>query len=140
MVHSVTKYIGGHSDVVGGAVITNDKDVNEKLRFIQNGMGAVPSPFDCYMALRGLKTLHVRLEAAARNAMAIAKFLEEHASVTKVLYPGLPSHPQYELAKKQQHGAGAMITFYVKGNLSNAQKLLENLHVFTLAESLGAGM
>ncbi len=180
VVHSVTKYIGGHSDVVGGVVVTSNEEVHEKLRFVQNSVGAVPSPFDCYMALRGLKTLHVRLEAAAHNAMvrrwvvgwaggphlltrhhqpsftdgrthpsiypspymdmqAIAKHLEAHPAVTKVLYPGLPSHPQHALAQKQQHGPGAMITFYVKGDLGNARKFLENLKVFILAESLGAG-
>lgn len=138
VVHSVTKYIGGHSDVVGGVIITNSPDLNEKLRFIQNSVGAVPSPFDCYMALRGLKTLHVRLEAAARNALAIATHLEQHSEVTKVLFPGLPSHPQFELAQKQQHGPGAMVTFYVGGGLSNARRFLESLQVFILAESLGA--
>lgn len=138
VVHSVTKYIGGHSDVVGGVVITNSPELNEKLRFIQNSVGAVPSPFDCYMALRGLKTLHVRLEAAARNALAIATHLEGHPGVSKVLFPGLPSHPQFELAKKQQHGPGAMITFYVKGGMANARRFLEALQVFILAESLGA--
>ncbi len=138
VVHSVTKYIGGHSDVVGGVVVTNSEELNTKLRFIQNSVGAVPSPFDCYMALRGLKTLHVRLEAAAKNAMAIAHHLENHPGVARVLYPGLPSHPQYELAQKQQHGPGAMITFYVKGGLANARRFLEALDLFILAESLGA--
>jgi len=138
VVHSVTKYIGGHSDVVGGVIITNSPDLNEKLRFIQNSVGAVPSPFDCFMALRGLKTLHVRLEAAARNALAIATYLGQHPGVTKVLFPGLPSHPQFELAKKQQHGPGAMVTFYVGGEVSNARRFLESLQVFILAESLGA--
>ncbi|GAB5030439.1 cystathionine gamma-lyase [Nannochloropsis oceanica] len=138
VVHSVTKYIGGHSDVVGGVIITNSPDLNEKLRFIQNSVGAVPSPFDCFMALRGLKTLHVRLEAAARNALAIATYLGQHSGVTKVLFPGLPSHPQFELAKKQQHGPGAMVTFYVGGEVSNARRFLESLQVFILAESLGA--
>ncbi|TFJ84303.1 hypothetical protein NSK_004294 [Nannochloropsis salina CCMP1776] len=138
VVHSVTKYIGGHSDVVGGVVVTNLPKVHEKLRFIQNSVGAVPSPFDAYMALRGLKTLHVRMEAAARNALAIARHLEQHAGVARVLYPGLPSHPQYALAQKQQHGSGAMITFYVRGALHNARRFLETLQVFILAESLGA--
>lgn len=138
VVHSVTKYIGGHSDVVGGVVVTNSADVYQKLKFLQNSVGAVPSPFDAYIALRGLKTLHVRLEAAGRNAMAIAQFLEAHPGVSKVLYPGLASHPQHEVAQRQQHGPGAMITFYTKGSLANARKFLESLKVFTLAESLGA--
>jgi len=138
VLHSVTKYIGGHSDVVSGVVCTNSDELEEKLRFMQNGLGGVPSPFDCYMALRGLKTLHVRMEAAQRNALALATFLEQHEGVEKVLYPGLPSHPQHEIAKKQMHGFGAMITFYVKGDLKNAKKCLETMEVFTLAESLGA--
>jgi len=138
VVHSVTKYIGGHSDVVGGVVCTNSDDLYQKLRFIQNGVGAVPSPFDCFLAHRGLKTLHVRMEAAARNAHAIALFLESHKGVTKVVYPGLPSHPQYELAKRQQHGFGAMITFYCVGSREQSAIVLRALRVFCLAESLGA--
>jgi cystathionine gamma-lyase len=138
VVHSVTKYIGGHSDVVMGVVCTNSDDLYTRLRFIQNGIGAVPSPFDCFLANRGLKTLHIRMEAAARNAMAIALFLEQHRGVTKTLYPGLPSHPQHDLAKKQQHGFGAMITFYCVGGKEQAAIFLQNLKVFALAESLGA--
>lgn len=138
VVHSVTKYIGGHSDVVMGVVCTNRTDLYEKLRFIQNGVGAVPSPFDCFLAHRGLKTLHVRMEAAARNAMAIALFLEQHDGVTKLLYPGLKSHPQHELAKRQQHGFGAMIAFNCVGGREQAACFLQNLSVFALAESLGA--
>lgn len=138
VVHSVTKYINGHSDVVMGVVCTNDDELYQKLRFIQNGIGAVPSPFDCFLAHRGLKTLHVRMEASARNAMAIALFLERHSGVTRVLYPGLPSHPQHELAKRQQHGFGAMITFYCAGQRRNSSIFLQNLKVFALAESLGA--
>jgi cystathionine gamma-lyase len=130
VVHSVTKYIGGHSDVVMGVVCTNSKDLYTKLRFVQNGIGAVPSPFDCYLAHRGLKTLHLRMEAAGRNAFAIALFLQSHEAVAKVLYPGLPSHPQYELAQRQQHGSGAMITFYVKGGRVQAAALLENVSSF----------
>ncbi|CAB9517324.1 Cystathionine gamma [Seminavis robusta] len=138
VVHSVTKYIGGHSDVVMGVVCTNSDDVYSKLRFVQNGVGAVPSPFDCFLAHRGLKTLHVRMEAAARNANAIALFLENHDAVTKVLYPGLKSHPQHDIAAKQQHGFGAMITFYCVGGREQSACILQNLHLFTLAESLGA--
>eukprot|EP01041_Mallomonas_annulata_P000928 gene927-1798_t len=138
VMHSVTKYIGGHSDVVMGAIITNSEDLYTKLRFIQNGVGAVPSPFDCYLAHRGLKTLHLRMEAAMKNAITIAQFLETHPLVEKVIYPGLTSHPQYELCKEQASGPGAMITFYVKGNLDATGHFLTRLKVFTLAESLGA--
>jgi len=138
VVHSVTKYIGGHSDVVMGIVCTNREDLYDKLRFVQNGIGAVPSPFDCFLAHRGLKTLHLRMEAAGRNAHAIAMFLEQHKAVQKVVYPGLKSHPQHELAKQQQHGYGAMITFYCRGGRDQSAAFLQNLQVFALAESLGA--
>lgn len=114
VLHSVTKYIGGHSDVVMGAIAFNDDNIYTKLKFLQNACGAVPSPFDCYLALRGLKTLHVRMEASQRNAMAIATFLESHDRVEKVIYPGLKSHPQYDIAKRQQKGPGGMITFLLK--------------------------
>lgn len=138
VLHSVTKYIGGHSDVVMGAIAFNDDNIYTKLKFLQNACGAVPSPFDCYLALRGLKTLHVRMEASQRNAMAIATFLESHDRVEKVIYPGLKSHPQYDIAKRQQKGPGGMITFFVKGGISQASTFLANLRVFILAESLGA--
>lgn len=138
VIHSVTKYIGGHSDVVMGVVITNSEDINTRLRFIQNGVGAVPSPFDCYMAMRGLKTLHVRMEAAARNAQAVAEFLQAHTLVERVIYPGLASHPQHAIARAQQHGFGAMITFFLRGGEAEASRFLASLKVFTLAESLGA--
>ena len=129
VVHSVTKYIGGHSDVVMGVICTNDDDLYTRLRFVQNGVGAVPSPFDCFLAHRGLKTLHVRMEAAGRNALAIAMFLEQHDAVAKVSYPGLKSHPQYELAKRQQHGFGAMITFYCVGGREQSSAILQNVSV-----------
>lgn len=138
VVHSVTKYINGHSDVVMGVVCTNDEEIYKQLRFTQNGIGAVPSPFDCYLAHRGLKTLHLRMEAAARNANAIALFLEDHKAVTKVLYPGLKSHPQHDIATHQQNGYGAMITFYCVGGRKESAIVLKNLRVFALAESLGA--
>jgi len=138
VMHSITKYINGHSDVVMGVVATSDDAVYEKLRFIQNGVGAVPSPFDSYLALRGLKTLHVRMQKHEKNAQVIAEFLESHNNVEKVYYPGLKSHPQHEIAKKQLHGYGGMITFYVKGGLAKAKSVLEKFKVFTLAESLGA--
>jgi len=138
VVHSVTKYINGHSDVVMGVVCTNSEDIYTQLRFTQNGVGAVPSPFDCYLAHRGLKTLHLRMEAAARNANAIAMFLEGHKGVTKVVYPGLKSHPQHDIATRQQHGYGAMVTFYCIGEREQSAIVLQNLRVFALAESLGA--
>lgn len=138
VVHSITKYINGHSDVVMGVVITNDEDIYTKLKFVQNGIGAVPSPFDAYMALRGLKTLHVRMAAHAKNAQAVAEFLEAHPAVEKVYYPGLPSHPQHTIAKKQASGFGGMVTFYIRGGLEKARAFLETVEVFTLAESLGA--
>ena len=138
VLHSVTKYIGGHSDCVMGALAMNDDDIYAKLKFIQNAVGAVPSPFDCYLALRGIKTLHVRMEAAQKNAMTIARYLEGHEKVESVLYPGLETHPQHEIAKKQQKGFGGMITFFVKGGLAQATGFLANLRLFTLAESLGA--
>eukprot|EP00744_Colponema_vietnamica_P001910 GILI01003093.1.p1 GENE.GILI01003093.1~~GILI01003093.1.p1 ORF type:complete len:408 (+),score=147.98 GILI01003093.1:57-1226(+) len=138
VLHSVTKYIGGHSDVVMGLVMTNSDDLNTRLRFLQNGIGAVPAPFDCYMALRGVRTLHLRMREHEKNAIAVAKFLESHPKVDKVVYPGLPSHPQHELAKSQMSGFGGMITFYLKGGIDQSRAFLENLNLFTLAESLGA--
>jgi len=138
VVHSVTKYLGGHSDVVMGVLATNNVELYERLKFLQNAIGAVPSPFDCYMALRGIKTLHVRMEAHQKNAKIIAEFLEKHPKVAKVIYPGLPSHPQYELAKRQQSGPGGMITFFLKGGLKESRIFLQNLRIFALAESLGA--
>jgi len=135
--HSTTKYIGGHSDVLGGFVATNDKDVAEKLKFLQKSLGAVPSPFDCYLAMRSLKTLAVRMEAHAKNAQAIAEFLEKHPKVEKVIYPGLKSHPQHAIAKKQNSGFGGMMSFYIKGGLKEAKTFLESVKIFALAESLG---
>eukprot|EP00937_MAST-01D_sp_MAST-1D-sp2_P001952 g1952.t1 len=138
VMHSVTKYVNGHSDVVGGVVCTNDDATQERLRFVQNSVGAVPSPFDCYLAMRGLKTLHVRMAQHAKNALAVARFLETHPSVERVLYPGLPSHPQHALARRQMHGFGGMVTLYVKGGLPKARAVLESFRLFALAESLGA--
>jgi len=126
-VHSVTKYIGGHSDVVMGVVCCKEVALYDKLRFIQNGVGAVPSPFDCFLAHRGLKTLHLRMEAAARNAMAVALFLQDHPAVRSVIYPGLKSHPQHELAKEQQYGYGAMVSFSCIGGRAEASILLKNV-------------
>jgi len=138
VLHSVTKYIGGHSDVVMGAIVVDDEEVWKKLKYLQNAIGSVPSPFDCYLALRGLKTLHVRMNEAQKNAMAIATHLEAHGKVERVTYPGLLSHPQHEIAKAQASGFGAMITFFVKGGLEETSKFLAALRLFTLAESLGA--
>jgi cystathionine gamma-lyase len=137
VVHSVTKYMNGHSDVVGGALITSNDALYERLKFLQNAVGAVPAPMDCFLVMRGLKTLHIRMERHAQNAMAVAKWLEKHPKIEKVLYPGLESHPQHVLAKKQMKGFGGMITFFIKGGLSDARTFLERVKLFTLAESLG---
>ncbi|KAA0151521.1 hypothetical protein FNF29_04444 [Cafeteria roenbergensis] len=136
--NSVTKFINGHSDVVMGVVTVKCDELNEKLRFIQNGVGAVPGPHDSYLALRGLKTLHVRMQRHAENALVVAKALEASDMVEKVVYPGLDSHPQRALVLKQCKTGGGMITFYIKGGLPTARRFLESLKVFTLAESLGA--
>lgn len=137
VVHSATKYIGGHSDVVGGVAVTAREDLAERMAFLSNSMGGVQGAFDSFMCLRSLKTLPLRMRAHQDNAMAIAKFLETHPKVDKVIYPGLESHPQYALAKEQMHGFGGMITFYIKGGMDSARKFLENVNVFALAESLG---
>jgi cystathionine gamma-lyase len=136
-VHSTTKYIGGHSDVVGGAVMLSDDDAFEKLRFNQNALGAVPSPFDCFMVLRGSKTLHLRMERHSSNATAVAEFLSSHKAVSVVHYPGLRSHPQHSLAAKQMRLPGGMLSAELKGGLPAAKRFLSRLRVFTLAESLG---
>jgi len=137
VVHSCTKYISGHSDVVAGAVVVNDEEIRKKIRFNQNAIGAVPSPFDCYLLIRGLKTLHVRMERHEYNAKMIASFLSSHPKVEKVLYPGLESHPQHDLAKKQMSGFGGMISFYLKADANGVKRFLSSLNVFLLAESLG---
>jgi cystathionine gamma-lyase len=140
--HSCTKYIGGHSDVVGGCLVVNDENLAARLRFVQNAVGAVPGPTDCFFLLRSTKTLHVRMDRHCANAMKIAKFLSTHSRIEKVIYPGLPSHPQHELAKAQMRGGsgggfGGMITCTLKGGLDAARKFLERVHLFSLAESLG---
>ncbi|PVU93520.1 hypothetical protein BB561_003229 [Smittium simulii] len=137
VVHSVTKYINGHSDVVMGAIVTRDDQIAEKIRFYQNAIGAVPSPFDSYQAHRGLKTLKLRMNQHQKNALAVASALESSPYVDRVIYPGLKSHPQYELAKSQMHGFGGMISFYIKGDLTNAKSFFKNVKYFALAESLG---
>ena len=137
VVHSVTKYINGHSDVVMGVTVINDDELHERLKFMQNSMGAIPSAFDCFLARRGLMTLEVRMERHAENASKLAIFLEGHPRVPKVIYPGLPSHPQHELAKKQQRDFGGMLSFCIDGDLQNVNRLLAHLKYITLAESLG---
>jgi cystathionine gamma-lyase len=137
VVHSVTKYINGHSDVVMGIAVTNSEEWLERLKFLQNSLGAVPSAFDCYLARRGLMTLEVRMQRHAENAQAVAEYLETNEHVEEVIYPGLPSHPNHELAKRQQSGFGGMISFRVKGDISNVNKILSSLEYITLAESLG---
>jgi cystathionine gamma-lyase len=137
VVHSATKYLGGHSDVIGGALITNDEQIHERMKFCQKSVGAVPGPFDCWLTLRGLKTLAIRMRQHEANAMKLAQWLSEHSEVEKVNYPGLPSHPHYELAKRQMTGFGGMVSFVVRGGLEKARKVLENTKIFLLAESLG---
>lgn len=137
VLHSTTKYINGHSDVVGGALITADPDLAERIKFYQNAMGTCSAPFDSFLVLRGLKTLGLRMEEHHRNALAIAQWLERHPKVERVLHPGLPSHPQYELAQRQMRGCGGTFSFCVKGGEEEAFRLLRNVKVFTLAESLG---
>lgn len=135
--YSATKYMNGHSDVVMGLLSVNREDLYERLKFLQNALGGVPSPFDCYLCNRGLKTLHIRMERHFKNAMAAAKFLEADPRVDRVIFPGLPSHPQYEIMKKQCTGCPGMITFYIKGKLEHANTFLSNLKMFAVAESLG---
>lgn len=135
--YSITKYMNGHSDVIMGAAITNNDSLYEKLKFLQNASGIVPSPFDCYQVNRSLKTLALRMQQHSKNSLVVAKFLESHPKVKSVLHPGLPSHPQHELAKKQSYGHSGIMSFYLDGDLNNSKKFLQNLKVFTLAESLG---
>ncbi|MDI3288308.1 cystathionine gamma-synthase [Polyangium sp. 15x6] len=138
VVHSVTKYLNGHSDVVGGAIVTSNPKLAERIGFLQNAMGGVPSPFDCYMVLRGLKTLPVRVRHQSAAAFALAERLTRHPRVERVHYPGLPSHPDHAVAARQMRGGfGGMISIEVAGGLSAARTVLERLHVFSCAESLG---
>lgn len=138
VLHSATKYLGGHSDVVHGAIVVNDEKLAEQLYFIQNAAGAVPGPQDCFLVLRGIKTLHLRVERACQNAARIAQFLKEHPKVSKVYYPGFPTHPGHEVAQQQMRHFGAMVSFdLVEDQYATAEKILINTHLFTLAESLG---
>ena len=137
VVHSTTKYMGGHSDVVGGAVVTSNPAFYEGIKFYQNAAGAVPGPFDSWIVLRGLKTLAVRMRQHEENALAVAKFLQGHPEIETVNYPGLPSHPQHELAKKQMSGFSGMVSFTLKGGAEAAHAAVQKTEVFHFAESLG---
>ena len=137
VVHSTTKYLGGHSDVVGGAVIVKDPALAARIAFHQNAIGGTPGPFDSWLTLRGVKTLALRMERHCSNALAVAQFLEADPRVRKVIYPGLPSHPQHDLARRQMRAGGGMVTVVLQGGLEQARRFLETVHVFTLAESLG---
>src|SRR5512142_2612220 len=137
VVHSMTKYLGGHSDVVGGAVIVKDKELADRLYFLQNAVGAVLGPMDAFLVLRGIKTLPLRMERHAENALAVVEFLEEHPKVKSLMYPFHSSHPQTNIAKRQMKNGGGMISFIMKGGRDAAIKVVENTKLFTLAESLG---
>jgi len=137
VMHSATKFINGHSDMVGGVVATSSDDLAERLAYLQNSIGSVSGPFDSFLALRGLKTLDVRMERHCSSSQKIAEWLENDERVERVIYPGLPSHPQHELAKEQMPGFGGIVTLFVKGDLENARQFLERCEVFSLAESLG---
>ena len=135
--HSCTKYIGGHSDLISGALIVNDEDLAARLHYIQNAVGAVPAPWDCFLLLRSTKTLHVRMERHCANASRVAHFLADHPAIERVIYPGLSTHPQHEVARQQMRDFGGMITMTLKGGLSESRKFLESRQIFSLAESLG---
>ena len=138
VLHSATKYIGGHSDVIHGCIVTKNDDLAKQIRFIQNASGAVPGPQDCFLILRGIKTLHLRVREACNNAVKIVAFLQKHPKVDKVYYPGIPTHPGHAIAKKQMRMFGAMISFDIKGGkIEDANKVLGGTHLFSLAESLG---
>lgn len=138
VMHSATKYLNGHSDIVGGMlVVGDDAELAEQITFLQNAVGGVQGPFDSFLALRGLKTLHLRMKAHCENAMQLAEWLEQHPAVAKVAYPGLASHPQHELAKRQMHGFGGMVSVWLKGGLPAARKFMESTELFACAESLG---
>jgi len=137
VVYSLTKYMNGHSDVIMGAVTTNNEDIHTRLRFLQNALGIVPSPFDCYLVNRSLKTLHIRMREHMKNSLEAARYLEKHPLVEKVMHPGLPSHPQHELAKRQCYGHSGVFSIYIKGGLNESSEFLKALKVFSLAESLG---
>jgi cystathionine gamma-lyase len=137
VMHSTTKYLNGHSDIIGGCVVVNTDELGEKLKFLQNAIGSIAGPFDSFLALRGLKTLALRMERHCSNAMAVARWLEKNPKVARVIYPGLESHPQHKLAKKQMSAFGGIVTFVVDGDLAATRRVLERTRLFTLAESLG---
>jgi len=138
VMHSATKYLNGHSDIIGGILVAGENaDIRERLAFLQNAIGSIASPFDSFLAMRGVKTLALRMERHCENAMAIARYLSTHPKVAKVIYPGLPSHPQHELAKRQMDAFGGMVTMVLKGTLDDATRFLERCEIFSLAESLG---
>jgi len=137
VMYSTTKYIGGHSDVVGGAITGNDPELGAFLKDMQNAAGAVPSPFDCWLTVRGLKTLAVRMDRHSQNAQGVAEFLEGHPAVRRVHYPGLPSHPGHEIARRQMRGFSGMVSFEVNGGIEKARRVVERTNLFLLAESLG---
>ncbi|MFL3050347.1 MAG: trans-sulfuration enzyme family protein [Candidatus Neomarinimicrobiota bacterium] len=138
VIHSTTKYISGHNQIIGGAVITDNIDLFDEMKFIQKTIGAVPSPFDCWLTLLGSKTLHLRMQKHAENAQVIAEFLESHSKVLDITFPGLTSHPQHERAKDQMDGFSGMICFELKGGIEAGRKLMNNVRLCALAESLGA--
>ncbi len=138
VMHSTTKYISGHNQIIGGIIITNDKEIHEKMKYVQKTIGAVPSPFDCWLTLLGVKTLHLRMERHASNAQTVAEFLESHSQVEKITYPGLPSHPQYSIAKEQMDGYSGMISFELNGGIPAGKTLMNSVELCSLAESLGA--
>jgi cystathionine gamma-lyase len=138
VVHSATKYLNGHSDMVGGVAVAANAELADKIGFLQNAIGAISGPFDSFLALRGLKTLPLRMRQASESSLEIAQWLEKHPNVTRVLYPGLPSHPQHALAKRQmKNGFSGIVTFFVKGGMEESRRFLERLRIFTIAESLG---
>jgi len=137
VVHSTTKYLNGHCDVVGGAVVTSTDELTQRVQFLLNAMGTCASPFDCWLVLRGIETLPVRMKQHEENAMAIANYLKKHSKVKKVFYPGLDTHPGHDIAKKQMKGFGGVVSFEIKGSIENANTFLRRLAVFSLAESLG---
>ena len=138
VMHSTTKYISGHNQLIGGIIITNDEEIHERMKFVQKTIGAIPSPFDCWLTLIGVKTLHLRMERHASNAQAVAEFLESHPQVEKITYPGLKSHPQYGVAKEQMDGFSGMISFELKGGINAGTTVMNNVKLCSLAESLGA--
>jgi cystathionine beta-lyase/cystathionine gamma-synthase len=138
VMHSTTKYLSGHNQIIGGAVITNRQDIYDEMKFIQKTIGAVPSPFDCWLTLLGLKTLHLRMQRHTVSAQRVAAYLEDHPKVSRVTYPGLASHPQHEIAKSQMSGFSGMISFELKGGIAAGKAVMNNVKLCDLAESLGA--